>query len=275
MKVIFAVRVIFGRRGVVIAAPAPAVVVGEAVVLPVGQCVPVVPVEQLSVRGQGESVAECADRHRAALHREGKAVCGLGDFERSVARRQIFDHAGSAVAVGEGRDNDAVAAVRADEVHALGEGAGAERRFAPAVRLDVIGAHRARALDREDRTFVRLRSRHRRKAVAAHDGVFCIRPGSDVLREGGVARLEFLPRHVACGGMDHGCFDLPREKKAGKQLRKQKDRRKRHAEECHAEPSEEGGLFRSVHGNHLIHHILLQRARPVNVHMTGSKMEGR
>ena len=240
-----------------------------------GQCVPVVPVEQLSARGQGERVAERAGRHRAALHREGKSVCGLCDLERSVARRQIFDHAGSAVAVGEGRDNDAVAAVRADEVHALGEGAGAERRFAPAVRLDVVGAHRACALDSEDRTFMRLRSRHRRKAVAAHGGVFGIRPGSDVLCEGGIARLEFPPRHVACGSMDHGCFDLPREKKAGKQLRKQKDRRKRHAEECHAEPSEEGGLFRSVHGNHLIHHILLQRARPVNVHMTGSKMEGR
>ena len=63
MEVVFTVRVIFGRRGVVIAAPAPAVVVGEAVVLPVGQCVPVVPVEQLPARGQGERVAERAGRH--------------------------------------------------------------------------------------------------------------------------------------------------------------------------------------------------------------------
>ena len=119
---------------------------------------------------------------------------------------------------------------------------------------------------------MRLRSRHRRKAVAAHGGVFGIRPGSDVLCEGGIARFEFLPRHVACGSMDHGCFDLPWEKEAGKQLRKQKDRRKRHTEKCHAESSEESGLFRSVHGDHLIHHILLHRARPVNAHMTGSKM---
>ncbi len=54
------------------------------------------------------------------------------------------------VAVGEGRDNDAVAAVRADEVHALGGRCRRGAALRPAVRFDVVRCASCRALDSED-----------------------------------------------------------------------------------------------------------------------------
>ena len=251
VKVVVAERVVFGRRGIVVAVKAPAVVVGEAVVLPVGERVAVVPVEQQLFGRQCERVAERAGRDRAAFHRKGEAVAGFRHFERAVRAGEIFNHAGAPVAVGEGRDDDAVAAVRADEVHSLGVGAGAKRRFAPFVRLAVVGAQRAASSDGQHLGLVRARLALGEKTVGADGGVLRVFIDTDVLREVRIFRPVFRVRHVARRGVDDLGARFLRHKIAEKQLRQQKKRQQRQAEKACAELSKKNGLFQSVHGNHL------------------------